>query len=59
MLIRLHRLQYTFHHDKDNWISHSSAMLPVRKGYLIFADWKPTSEAPQAQVYLTKVVPVM
>ena len=44
---------------KDRWISHSSAMLPVRKDYLIFADWKPTSGAPQAQVYWTGVVPVV
>jgi hypothetical protein len=44
---------------KDRHISHASAMVPVRKGYLIFADWKPTSGAPQAQVYWTGVVPAV
>jgi hypothetical protein len=49
---------HVYHHS-DRWISHASAMLPVRKDYLVFADWKPTSGAPQAQVYFTKVVPVV
>ena len=47
------------YHRKDRWISHASAMIPVRKDYLIFADWKPTSGAPQAQVYWTGVVPMV
>jgi hypothetical protein len=47
------------YHYKDRWISHSSAMVPARKGYLLFAEWKPTSGAPQAQVYWTGVVPVV
>jgi hypothetical protein len=49
---------HVYHHS-DRWISHSSAMIPVRKDYLIFADWRPTSGAPQAQVYWTGVVPVV
>ena len=47
------------YHHKDRWISHASAMIPVRKDYLIFADWKPTSGVPQAQVYFTKVLPIV
>jgi hypothetical protein len=47
------------YHNKDRWISHASAMLPVRKDYLVFASWQPTSGAPQAQVYWTGVVPVV
>jgi hypothetical protein len=46
-------------HRGDRFISHSSAMLPIRQGYQIFADWKPTAGAPQAQVYWTRVVPVV
>lgn len=47
-------------HEHDRWISHSSAMVPVRKGYQICATLKPTPGAalPQAQVYWTGVVPV-
>ena len=44
---------------KDRWISHSSAMIPVRKDYFVWAGWQPTSGTPQAQVYFTKVVPVV
>ena len=47
-----------FQYGNNNWISHSSAMLPVRERSLIYPDLKATSEA-LAQVYLTKVVPVM
>jgi hypothetical protein len=47
------------YHYKDRWISHSSAMIPVRKDYLVWAGWQPTSGAPQAQVYFTNVVPVV
>ena len=45
--------------QRDRHISHASAMMPVRQRYPIFADWKPTAGAPQAQVYLTKVEPVV
>jgi hypothetical protein len=46
-------------HYKDRWISHSSAMVPVRKGYQICANSKITSGEPQVQVYWTGVVPIM
>jgi hypothetical protein len=46
------------YHYKDRWISHSSAMVPVRKDYQIWAGLRPTSGLPQAQVYWTGVVPV-
>jgi len=32
-------------------------MIPVRKDYLVFAGWQPTSGTPQA--HLTKVIPVL
>ena len=48
-----------YQNGNNNWISHSSAMIPIRKGYHIIANIAPSSEAPPAQVYLTKVVPVM
>ena len=46
-------------YPRDRWISHSSAMIPVRKDYLVFAGWYPTAGAPRAQAYFTKVVPVV
>jgi MAC/Perforin domain len=45
------------YHQKDRWISHSSAMVPVRKGNQISANANITSGAPQVQVYWTGVVP--
>ena len=47
------------YHHRDRWISHASAMIPVRKDHLVFATWQPTSGAPQAQAYWTGVVPVL
>jgi hypothetical protein len=46
-------------HTKDRFISHASAMVPVRKGYLFSANFAPTLGAPQAQAYWTGVVPKM
>jgi hypothetical protein len=45
-------------HPKDRWISHASAMMPVRRGYLFSANFTPTSGAPEAQAYWTGVVPI-
>jgi hypothetical protein len=43
----------------NRYNSHASAMLPVRKGYMIFTERKHSvGEAPQAQAYWTGVVPV-
>jgi len=44
-------------HPKDRWISHTSGMLPVRKGYLFTANFTPTSGAPRAEAYWTAVIP--
>ena len=44
---------------RDRWISHSSAMVPVRKNYRIGASLNITSPAPLAQVCWTGVVPVI
>jgi hypothetical protein len=51
----------TVHVDwpKDKWISHSSAMVPVRKGRQMRATSRIISGAPQVQVYWTGVVPIM
>jgi hypothetical protein len=46
-------------HPKDRWISHASAMVPVRKGYVFTANFRSTSGAPQAKAYWTGVVPNM
>ena len=51
-----------FSRNDNNWISHSSAMIPVRKDYVIYAEAKyfagPDSPAVvQAQAYWTRVVP--
>jgi hypothetical protein len=48
---------HVYHHG-DRWMSHASAMVPVQEKYLIFADYKPSSGGPQAQVYWTGVVPI-
>jgi hypothetical protein len=46
------------YHYADRWISHASAMLPVRKDYLIFTQLRATNGAPQAQLWWTGIVPV-
>ena len=51
-----------FSRNGNNWISHSSAMIPVRKDYVMFAEARyfagPDSPAAvQAQAYWTRVVP--
>jgi len=51
---------HVYHYrNTDKNISHASAMLPVRKGYLMSANFTPTSGAPQAEAYWTEVVPIM
>jgi hypothetical protein len=45
--------------SNDRHISHASAMIPVRKDYMILTECRPTSGAPQAQAYWTGVVPVV
>jgi hypothetical protein len=42
----------------DRWISHASAMIPVRKDYLVSMELKSGFGAPQAQAYWTGVDPV-
>ncbi|MFO1154226.1 MAG: MAC/perforin domain-containing protein [Rhodospirillales bacterium] len=49
---------HVFHQD-DRWISHSSAMIPVRKDYLVWTGYQPTSGAPEAKFYFTQVVPIV
>jgi hypothetical protein len=46
-------------HSGDRHISHASAMMPVRKDYMIYTECRPTSGAPKAQAYWTGVVPVV
>jgi hypothetical protein len=45
-------------HHNDRWRSHASAMVPVRKGYLLFTELKLPVGAPRAQLWWTGVVPV-
>lgn len=47
-------------HHVDRWISHASAMVPVRKGYLFSPNFESTGRLDaQAEAYWTGVVPIM